>query len=235
MGRRSLEATARGEGPEDRTRKGMRWLFFAAEECQGRKIKAWTEALKKAIAEGRSTVNIQIEEGRSSAILVWPEPGVCWYSAYRIGTKAKEHDDTFKIMQSYPKCVDNVADTAGPNAGTPEPEAAAAPAAPRKGTRWLFLFDMGRLRHGRRPGTIKAWKTALRKAIYVRKRRGPRVDIQIEEGESSAILVWPERVCWQSAYRIGKKGERTRPHFQINAEISQVRGHRSRAPPAIRA
>ena len=51
MGRRSLEATARDEGPEDRTRKGRRSLFFAAEECQGRKIEAWTEALKKAIAD----------------------------------------------------------------------------------------------------------------------------------------------------------------------------------------
>ena len=92
-----------------RTRKGMRWLFlFAAGEGQGRKIKAWTEALKIAIGEHK--VDIQIEEGRRSAILVWPEPGVCWYSAYRIGTKAKEHDDTFKIVQSYPKCVDNVAD-----------------------------------------------------------------------------------------------------------------------------
>ena len=51
MGRRSHEATARGEGPEDRTRKGMRWRFVAAEESQGRKIEAWTEALKKAIAD----------------------------------------------------------------------------------------------------------------------------------------------------------------------------------------
>ena len=150
-------ATARGEGPEDRTRKGMRWLFFAAEECQGRKIKAWTEALKKAIAQGSVDIDI-IEEGKSSAILVWPEPGVCWYSAYRFGTKAKEHDDTFKIMKYFPKCVDTVADTAGPNAGTPEPEAAAAPlkrklgktlaeAAKKssachiikKGTRWVFI------------------------------------------------------------------------------------------------
>ena len=96
MGRRCLEATARGEGPEDRARKGRRWLFFAAEECQGRKIKAWTKALKKSIACG--TQDIQIEEGKSSAILVWPEPGVCWYSAYRIGKKANEHDDTFKLM-----------------------------------------------------------------------------------------------------------------------------------------
>ena len=87
MGRRSLEATARGEDPEDRARKGRRWLYFAAEECQGRKIEAWAEALKKAIACG--LVDIQIEEGKSSAMLVWPEPGVCWYSAYRIGTKAK--------------------------------------------------------------------------------------------------------------------------------------------------
>ena len=121
----ALRRGARGEGPEDRTRKGRRWLYFAAEECQGRKIKAWTEALKKAIAYG--TVDIQIEEGKSSAMLVWPEPGVRWYTAYRIGTKAKKLDDTFKIMKSFPKCVDNVADTAGPNAGTPEPEAAAAP------------------------------------------------------------------------------------------------------------
>ena len=87
MGRRSLEPTARGEGPEDRARKGRRWLYFAAEECQGPKIKAWAEALKKAIAYG--LVDIQIEEGKSSAMLVWPEPGVRWYTAYRIGTKAK--------------------------------------------------------------------------------------------------------------------------------------------------
>ena len=86
QGRRSPEeAPARGEGPEDRRRKGKRWLFFPPEDCQGRKIKAWTEALKKAVAQSRKTVNIQIEVGTSSAILVWPEPGVCWYSAYRIG------------------------------------------------------------------------------------------------------------------------------------------------------
>ena len=116
---------ARGEGPEDRTRKGMRWLFlFAAGEGQGRKIKAWTEALKIAIGEHK--VDIQIEEGRSSAILVWPER-VCWQSAYRIGTRAKDYDHTFKLMPTYPRCVDTAADTAGPNAGAPEPEAAAAP------------------------------------------------------------------------------------------------------------
>ena len=91
----------------------------------GPKIKAWAEALKKAIAYG--FVDIQIEEGKSSAILVWPEPGVCWYSALRIATKAKEHDHTFKLRPRYPRCVDTAADTAGPNAGAPEPEAAAAP------------------------------------------------------------------------------------------------------------
>jgi len=143
VGRRSHAATARGEGPEDRARKGRRWLYFAAEECQGRKIKAWTEALKKAIAQGRSTVNIQIEEGKSSAILVWPEPGVCWHSAYRIGTKAKEHDHTFKLRPRYPRCVDTAADTAGPNAGAPEHEPVAAPLkrhVKQMGKRWLFFI-----------------------------------------------------------------------------------------------
>ena len=124
-----LRRGARGEGPEDRTRKGRRWLFFFAVTKGRGKIKAWTNALRKSVEDG--CVDIQIEERRSSAILVWPEPGVCWYSAYRIGMKAKEHDDTLKIMRCFPKCVDTVADTAGPNAGTPEPEAAAAPPATR--------------------------------------------------------------------------------------------------------
>ena len=122
----ALRRGARGEGPEDRTRKGRRWLFFFAVEKGRGKIKAWTNALRKSVEDG--CVDIQIEERRSSAILAWPEPGVCWYSAYRIGMKAKkDHDRTFKLMPKYPRCVDTVADTAGPNAGTPEPEAAAAP------------------------------------------------------------------------------------------------------------
>ena len=132
-------------------------------------------------------VDIQfIEEGKSSAILVWPEPGVCWYSAYRIGMKAKkDHDRTFKLMPKYPRCVDTAADTAGPNAGTPEPEAGAAPlkSTQQKGTRWLFLFDNREDGPGRGPGKIKAWKTALRTAIQGGTgRRAGRVDIQIEEG-----------------------------------------------------
>ena len=71
--------------------------------------------------------------------------------AYRIGRKAKEHDHTFKLMPKYPRCVDTAADTAGPNAGAPEPEAAAAPLKrqrgplkcsmlierSQKGTRWM--------------------------------------------------------------------------------------------------
>ena len=126
MARWLLRRGARGEGPEDRRRKGRRWLFFFAVEKGEGKIKAWTNALRKSVEDG--CVDIKIEERRSSAILAWPEPGVCWYSAYRIGMKAKkDHDRTFKLMPKFPRCVDTVADTAGPNAGTPEPEAAAAP------------------------------------------------------------------------------------------------------------
>ena len=109
MARWLLRRGARGEGPEDRRRKGRRWLFFFAVEKGEGKIKAWTNALRKSVEDG--CVDIQIEERRSSAILAWPEPGVCWYSAYRIGMKAKEHDDTLKIMRCFPKCVDTVADT----------------------------------------------------------------------------------------------------------------------------
>ena len=120
-------------------------------------------------------------------------------------------------MTYYPRCVDTAADTAGPNAGTPEPEAGAAPlkSTQQKGTRWLFLFDNREDGPGRGPGKIKAWKTALRKAIQAGTGRGPRVDIQIEEGESSAILVWPERVSWGSAYRIGKKAKEHDHTFKL--------------------
>ena len=173
MGRRSLEATARGEGPEDRARKGRRWLYFAAEECQGRKIKSWTKALKKSIACG--LVDIQIEEGKSSAILVWPEPGVCWYSAYRIGTKAKEHDHTFKLRPRYPRCVDTAADTAGPNAGAPEPEAAAAPLKRQRGPLKCSML-IERSQKGTRRAGGGGWQLVRAMARYERAtcaRNGP--------------------------------------------------------------
>ena len=111
------------ESPEDRKRKGKRWAFDFAPKGPA-KIRAWTEALRRALNAGR--VDVQVEERKGSAVLVWPA-AVTFYSAYRIHQKAREHDSSFATL-GLPRCVDGAAD--GAESATelaPEPGAALAP------------------------------------------------------------------------------------------------------------
>ena len=118
---RSLSAS--DEGPEDRKRKGNRWTFFFAPKGPA-KIRAWTQALRRALNAGR--VDVQVEEGKGSAVLVWPE-AVTFYSAYRIHKRAREHDSSFQTL-GLPRCVDQKLEPGAESATelAPEPGAESA-------------------------------------------------------------------------------------------------------------
>ena len=76
--------------------------------------------MRRALNAGR--VDVQVEEGKGSAVLVWPE-AVTFYSAYRVHKMARDENPSFETL-GMPRCVDAVATASLPGGlpgAAPEP------------------------------------------------------------------------------------------------------------------
>ena len=81
----------------------------------------------------------------------------------------------------------------------------------KKGNRWTMFFP------SRGPSQIRAWIQAVRHVL-----NAGRVDVKVEEGSGSVVLVWPKAVTFYSAYRVHKMARDENPSFETGD--AQMRG-----------
>ena len=73
----------------------------------------------------------------------------------------------------------------------------------KKGNRWTMFFP------SRGPSQIRAWIQAVRHVL-----NAGRVDVKVEEGSGSVVLVWPKAVTFYSAHRVHKMARDEDPSIE---------------------